>query len=188
MIFKNLVAKSLNIFCISIMIIPYLSVIAQDNLVGTESTYKNGRLRSFDGFEIPFSSLTIAADSLSYIRMNSSYMTTVHKDKVIRAEVQKGSYVLEFGLGCAISGLIGSIIGVEQGESSSGGTVESSKKTNIVVTFTAISTAIGLLIGAHYKKYKTVYTNPRYGFQLDQIPIDLAYRDKSLLIKLHCHF
>jgi len=185
MIIKNQLTV---LFNISILLIACVNAIAQENLSEQQNIFKNGRLRSTDGFEIHFSKLIMDQDSLTYSKLNSKVDNTIPISKVIRVEVQKGSHALEFGAALALSGLIGSVIGVAQAESSSGGTIESGTKTNLIVGLTAASGLIGLLIGSSYKKYETVYANPKFGLKLNQIPIDIVFSEKSLLMKLSYHF
>ena len=82
-------------------------------------------------------------------------------DKVLKVEVEKGSYALEYGVGLGVAGLIGSAIGVST-SNTEGIEPSSSAKNGIILSMTAVSGLIGAAIGSGQKKYETVYSSPEF--------------------------
>ena len=122
-------------------------------------SFQKGRIWKTDGYKIHFSTVNIGRDSITYKPDRSEREDSIGVDQVIKVEVEKGSYALEYGVGLGVAGLLGSAIGVST-SNTEGFEPSSSAKNGIILSMTAVSGLIGAAIGSGQKKYETVYSSP----------------------------
>jgi hypothetical protein len=130
-----------------------------------DRTFERGRINTTDGFRIDFASATLTGTELTYFQGGSKTPEMIPAERILRIELVEGSHAFEFGLVMGISGLLGSLLGIKQGEEMANdldGGLDESKKMGIILACTGVSLLIGLAIGASYKKYGVAYTNPQF--------------------------
>jgi len=125
-----------------------------------------GRIMTTDGHKIIFTNLTTGSDSHTYTTPESGKSQTIPAGNVMSIEQQTGTEAGKWGLWLGVSGLVGSLLGVASAKSDAdlyGVETDDSKIVPIVAGITAASALIGVAIGSGKKKYKTLYSNPKYG-------------------------
>lgn len=130
------------------------------------SAVGKGRIMTTDGRKIAFTSLTTGSDSHTYKTPASAKSQTIPAENVMSIEQQTGTEAGKWGLWLGVSGLVGSLLGVLSAKTDAdlyGVETDDSKIVPIVAGITAASALIGVAIGSGKKKYKTLYTNPKYG-------------------------
>ncbi|UCF04846.1 MAG: hypothetical protein JSV33_13110 [bacterium] len=150
-----------------------------------ERTFKKGRINTADGFRIDFSSATLTDTELTFVPRGSKTPEKIPADRILRIEQVKGSHVIEFGLVMGISGLIGSLLGVYQGEKTVKGLdggLDEGQKMGIVLACTSVSLLIGLAIGASYKKYEVAYTNPQFDTGQSRLSPDFTIMGETVYL------
>ena len=138
-------------------------LVAQNNAL--PPTVTKGRLITAGGEKLVFSKLATGSDLYTFTTSSTSKTQTIPAENVLRIEQQTGTEAGKWALMMGGAGLLGSILGVlsaKNDASSLGVETDNSKLMPIVLGLTAVSTLIGLAIGSGKKKYKTVYTNPKY--------------------------
>lgn len=110
-------------------------------------SFQKGRIWKTDGYKIHFSTVNIGRETITYKPDHSENEESIGIDKVLKVEVEKGSYALEWGVGLGIAGLVGSAIGVST-SNTQGVEPSSSAKNGIILSLTAVSGLIGAAIGA----------------------------------------
>ncbi len=152
------------------------------------ATYRNGRIWKTDGYKIQFSRVVIGENSIDYKTKDEDIDQTIGIDQVMKVEVEKGSYALEYGVGVAIPVLIGSAVGVST-SNTNGIEPSSSAKNGIIVGMTAVGGLIGAVIGSSQKKYETVYSgaesSPESSIKL--IP-EIDYTTKTIGLRFTYNF
>ena len=150
---------------VSLFVAPFLLSIfhiawAGDTAPITENlSFQKGRIWKTDGYKIHFSTVNIGRDSITYKPDRSEREDSIGVDQVIKVEVEKGSYALEYGVGLGVAGLLGSAIGVST-SNTEGFEPSSSAKNGIILSMTGVSGLIGAAIGSGQKKYEMVYSSP----------------------------
>lgn len=139
---------------------PHVVVAAESDLINHKSSFDSGRIWKIDGYKVPFSSINIGKDTITYMAVDSTEEKTIPTNQVIKIEVEKGSEAGKWALSLGAPVFLGAIIGVQSGDSE--GVVDSSVKTNIVVGLTAVCALVGYVTGSSKKKYESVYKNPEY--------------------------
>lgn len=134
---------------------------AENNPVNKDSTFHNGRIWKTDGYKVHFSEIRIGEGSMTYTPEKSGNEQLIGNEQVLKVEVEKGSYALEYGVALGAAGLLGSAIGVST-SNTEGFEPSSSVKNGIILGLTAVSGLIGATIGAGQKKYETVYNSPEF--------------------------
>ena len=125
-----------------------------------------GRIMTTDGHKIAFIHLTTGSDTHSYKTSANGNLQTIPAGNVMTIEQQTGTEAGKWGLWLGVSGLVGGLLGVLSAKADAdlyGVETDNSKIVPIVAGVTAASALIGVAIGSGKKKYKTVYTNPKYG-------------------------
>lgn len=147
----------------SLMVAPCISV-EQESLVKRQtSSFGKGRFLRADGKKVYFSGVELADSIFTYQPERSKESRSVSASQVIRIEVERGSYALEYGLLCGLSCLIFTSLAVASSESEAselGVEADSDLGASLVVGFTVAGGLIGALIGSSRKKYTVVYPNP----------------------------
>lgn len=136
-------------------------VSAENNPVNKDSTFHNGRIWKADGYKVHFSEIRIGEGSMTYTPERLGDEQLIGNEQVLKVEVEKGSYALEYGVGLGVAGLLGSAIGMST-SNTQGFEPSSSVKNGVILGMTAVSGLIGATIGAGQKKYETVYNNPEF--------------------------
>ncbi len=124
-----------------------------------------GRIMTTDGHKIVFTNLTTGIDNHSYKTSDDSKSQTIPAENVMSIEQQTGTEAGKWGLWLGVSGLVGSLLGVLSAKTDAdlyGVETDDTKIVPIVAGITAASALIGVAIGSGKKKYKTIYTNPKY--------------------------
>lgn len=124
-----------------------------------------GRVWTDEGQKIKFTSLFSDADKYTYKIATSGQSNSIAAGNVVRIEQQTGTEAAKWGLVLGGAGFLGSLLGVLQAINSAdlnGEEVDKSKVAPVVLGITAVSALIGVAIGSGRKKYKTVYSNPKY--------------------------
>lgn len=138
----------------------------QDSTATTQLSLAGGRLFTTEGREVRFAALTLTQQSVQYRPAGQQGTSDLPLGQVLRIDREKGSESLKWGAMLGLSGLLGSLLGVAQAESSrpsgSTSTISSGAKTGLVVGCTGVSVLIGLAIGAGHKIYTTAYENPAH--------------------------
>lgn len=140
---------------------------------------RKGRIFTTDGKKILFRNLTIGDVSHRYQSSSSNKYQEIAGDNTVRIERQTGSEAGKWALICGLSGLVGSTLGVLEAKNSTDsweGAVEV-KIAPIIIGLTSVSAILGAVIGATKKKYKTVYSNPKYktGNNNQRLNVDIAF-------------
>lgn len=135
--------------------------LAENDPVNKESTFHKGRIWKTDGYKVHFSEIRIGEGSMSYTPEGSKDEQRIGNGEVLKVEVEKGSYALEYGAGLAVAGFVGATVGVST-SNTEGIEPSSSAKNGIILGLTGLSGLIGVAIGSGQKKYETVYTNPEF--------------------------
>lgn len=144
---------------VTFVVVATLSI-AQTNQLPTG--IEKGRILTADGQKIKFTNLTTGSDNHSYKASESNKPQTIPADNVMRLEQQTGSEAGTWALWLGLSGLVGSVLGVVSAKSDLESLGSEVNGAPIIIGFTAGSALIGAAIGASKKKYKTVYSNPKY--------------------------
>ena len=131
------------------------------DLLKGDSSFQKGRIWMTDGYKINFSTANIVGDTITYKPDHSKEEESLGMDQVMKVEVEKGSYALEYGIGVGAAGFLGATVGVNS-QNTEGIEPSSSVKNSIILSMTAVSGLIGAAIGAGQKKYETVYSNPEF--------------------------
>ena len=153
---KSFVSLFVALFLLSIFHIAW----AGDTAPITENlSFQKGRIWKADGYKVHFSTVTIGKDTITYKPDHPGGEESIGVDQVIKVEIEKGSYALEYGVGLGVAGLLGSAIGVST-SNTEGIEPSSSAKNGIILSMTAVSGLIGAAIGSGQKKYETVYSSP----------------------------
>jgi len=134
---------------------------AENNPVNKDSTFHNGRIWKADGYKVHFSEIRIGEGSMTYTPERSGDEQLIGNEQVLKVDVEKGSYALEYGVALGVAGLLGSAIGVST-SNTEGFEPSSSAKNGIILGLTAVSGIIGAVIGSGEKKYETVYSSPEF--------------------------
>lgn len=153
---------------------------------------EKGRILTADGQKITFVNLTAGGDNHSYKTAAGHKAQTIPADNVMRVEQQTGTEAGKWALWLGLSGLVGSVLGVM----SANNDLESlgANKVNgtpIILGFTAGSALIGAAIGGGKKKYKTIYSNPKYNSTSSAVPIRVGLAClpyNGLGVGLNCKF
>ena len=173
---------------ISLLLTSYGFAVAGTGDSEKNTTYRNGRIWKTDGYKIQFSRVVIGENSIDYKTKDEDIDQTIGIDQVMKVEVEKGSYALEYGVGVAIPVLIGSAVGVST-SNTNGIEPSSSAKNGIIVGMTAVGGLIGAVIGSSHKKYETVYggaeSSPESSIKL--IP-EIGYTTKTIGLRLIYNF
>lgn len=152
---------------------------------------QKGRILTADGKKIYFRSLTIGENSHQY-RSSSNTLQQISADNTVRIEKQTGNEALKWGLITGLVGLAGSTLGALQAQNdvnSWGYKTTTINVAPIIAGVTVVSGIIGAVVGATKKKYKTVYTNPKFKTGLIQhLNLDLAFNTRSTGVVLRYHF
>ena len=136
---------------------------AQDSI----SPIQKGRLNTLEGRQLEFNTLRQEGDKLLFMNKQSLQMQELPLSQVSRIEQQTGTEAGKWGLYFAVSGLVGSTLGVLRARNTVrgwGGEVDSGTAVPIIAGLTAGSGLIGLLIGSSKRKYETVYRNSQFSF------------------------
>lgn len=126
---------------------------------------EKGRILTTDGKKVLFTKIIAGADTYNFQTSSNSDLQTITTENIIRIEQQTGTEAGKWALWLGLSGLVGSTLGVIEAINENeirGFDTSKVKPVPIVVGITASSTLIGAIIGSGKKKYKTVYTNPKY--------------------------
>lgn len=143
----------------------FITTLANAQTNQLPSAVEKGRLMTTDGQKITFVHLTTGSDSHSYNTPSDNKLQNIPADHVIRIEQQTGTEAGKWALWLGLSGLVGSALGVLSATTEAdtyGVETDNSKILPIVFGITAASALIGVAIGSGKKKYKTIYTNPKY--------------------------
>jgi hypothetical protein len=135
--------------------------LAENNPVNKDSTFNNGRIWKTDGYKVHFSEIRIGEGSMSYTPEGTKDEQLIGSEQVLKVEVEKGSYALEYGVGLAVAGFLGATVGVST-SNTEGVEPSNSAKNGIILGLTGVSGLIGAAIGSGQKKYEPVYTNPEF--------------------------
>ena len=119
------------------------------------SQLDKGRISDADGKQTEFVSLTLT-DNIYQVETKKDQFQ-LPADQVLRIEKQTGNEALLWGASLGAAALLGSILGVNSAENSTGVEADSDSKTAIVAGLTGLGVAIGVLVGSKQKKYETVY-------------------------------
>jgi hypothetical protein len=169
---------------VSLLLTSYGFAVAGSGDSGKDTTYRNGRIWKTDGYKIGFSRIVIGENSIVYKAKDTDIDQTIGIDQVMKVDVEKGSYALEYGVGVAIPVLIGSAVGVST-SNTNGIEPSSSVKNGIIIGMTAVGGLIGAVIGSTHKKYETVYSgaesSPESSIRL--IP-EIGYTTKTIGLRL----
>ncbi len=166
-------------FIVMALIISGLSLTAWGQL---PQSLEKGRISKSDGRQIEFQSLTLV-DGVYNLKTKKDQQEITAAD-VLRIEKQTGNEALLWGAALGGAAFLGSILGVNQAESTSGIEADSDSKTAIVAGLTGLGVAIGILVGSKQKKYETVYNasdsdQSRWHLDLQSLPhstgISLSY-------------
>lgn len=165
-------------------------LLAQSHTEQQNLSFGKGRIKTIEGNKIYFSSIILGKGVHTYKAKDSNTSQTVDIAKVLKVEVQKGSYVLEVGAGSAIFGLVGSILFIKLFGPIGSDEWNSGEKTKIIAYSTAGSTIVGILIGSLIKKYKTIYSNPRYSVDMGiiEVPFNIARGGAKVCLQTNYHF
>ena len=152
------------------------------------ATYRNGRIWKTDCYKIHFSRIAISENSIVYKTKDTDIDQTIGIDQVMKVEVEKGSYALEYGAAVAIPVLIGSAVGLST-SNTNGIEPSSSAKNGIIIGMTAVGGLIGAVVGANHKKYETVYSNAVYSPEssIKLIP-EIDYTTKTIGLRFTYNF
>lgn len=182
-----------SVFCLlAALLLLSVNLGAQDNALPPSVT--KGRLITAGGEKLTFSKLTTGSDLYTFSTSTASKTQTIPAENVLRIEQQTGTEAGKWALMMGGAGLLGSVLGVlsaKNDASSLGVETDNSKLMPIVLGLTAASTLIGLAIGSGKKKYKTVYTNPKYDTSAHFAPIriNLVFTPQGRAgLALHCRF
>ena len=134
---------------------------AENNPVNRDSTFHKGRIWKTDGYKVHFSEIRIGEGSMTYTPEKSGDEQLIGNEQVLKVDVEKGSYALEYGVALGVAGFLGSAIGVSS-SNTQGFEPSSSSKNGIILGLTAVSGIIGAVIGSGEKKYETVYSSPEF--------------------------
>ncbi len=129
------------------------------------NTIEKGQLTTTDGQKISFTNLIADPEKYSYKNTKTGQNQIMLTDRVLSIEQQAGTEAGKWALITGAAGLLGSILGVLEatGDASYyGAEVDKSKIVPIVLGITAGSALIGVAIGSGKKKYKTIFSNPKY--------------------------
>ena len=155
---KSFVSLFVALFLLSIFHIAW----AGDTAPVTENlSFQKGRIWKADGYKVHFSTVTIGKDTITYKSDHPGEEESIGVDQVIKVEIEKGSYALEYGVALGVAGFLGSAIGVSS-SNTQGFEPSSSSKNGIILGLTAVSGIIGAVIGSGEKKYETVYSSPEF--------------------------
>lgn len=116
---------------------------------------EKGRITDSDGRQTEFQSLTL--NNGTYEIKTKSSVNEMASAEVLRIEKQTGNEALLWGGALGGAALLGSLLGVNRAESTTGVKADSDSKTAIVAGLTGLGVAIGVLVGSKQKKYETVY-------------------------------
>lgn len=155
-----------------------------------QSEIKNvgkGRILTSDGLKIKFHDLAIGDNSHRYRTSQSSPYIEYPSSKTVRIEQQTGSEVLKWAAITGLSGLTGSLLGVAQAKNQG---YDPTNVAPIVIGFTAGFALIGGVIGLGKKKYKSVYSNPKYntGMNTYRWQFDLAFAKQRTAVGVRYQF
>lgn len=143
------------------MSVSHISWAWDADMAKKDLSFQKGRIWKTDGYKIEFSTANITGDIITYKPSHSKEEKSFGVDQVMKVEVEKGSYALEYGIGVGAAGFLGATVGVNT-QNTEGYEPSSSAKNSIVLSLTAVSGLIGAAIGAGQKKYETVYSNPEF--------------------------
>jgi len=173
---------------ISLLLTSYGFAVAGSGDSEKNATYRNGRIWKTDGYKVHFSRIVLGENSIVYKTKDTDIDQTIGVDQVMKVEVEKGSYALEYGAAVAIPVLIGSAVGLST-SNTNGVEPSSSAKNGIIIGMTAVGGLIGAVVGANHKKYETVYSNSVYSPEssIKLIP-EIDYTTKTIGLRLTYDF
>ncbi|MDH3710834.1 MAG: hypothetical protein OER04_13150 [Cyclobacteriaceae bacterium] len=145
---------------------------------------EKGRIQTRDGFSQEFVSLKLEGDQ--YLVQSRKESTRMPTEEIMRIDRQSGSEALLWGGAMGGAALLGSLLGVNSAENTTGIEADSDSKAAIVIGLTGLGVAIGVLVGSKQKKYETIYSRDssyegaRWQLQVKPQPysagLTLAYR------------
>jgi hypothetical protein len=140
------------------------ALIAYSNasLSQTATSYSKGRFLTKDGKKVVFYSLIFDGNVCKFQPKSNDSYQQVAAENIARIDKETGNRAVVWGVSMGAAGLIGGLLGQAEANSEYGSlnTESSSTKTTILVSTTAISALLGVLIGSAKKTYTTVYNNP----------------------------
>ena len=153
----------------------------------TETSIKKGRIFTSDGEKILFHNLVIGDSNHRYQSSSRNSFLKIPSSDVVRIEKQVGSEAIKWGLICGLAGLTGSVLGVLEAHTQTQSAYGDGVEVNVVpiiVGLTGACTLMGVWVGSRKKKYKLVYSNPKYssGFWNQRINMDMAVSKNSARI------
>lgn len=117
---------------------------------------EKGRLFTSDGSSLEFRSLRLQGDHYDVDGKKQSL--SIATQDVLKIEKQTGNEALLWGAAFGGAALVGSLLGVNSAENTTGIEADSDSKAAIVIGLTGLGVAIGVLVGTNQKKYQTVYS------------------------------
>ena len=155
------------------------------------ATVNKGRILTDDGQKIKFVSLVPGTEKYDYKLAESGQSRSIANDNVVRIEQQTGTEAGKWALVMGGAGLLGSLLGIMQATTRSDTEVDNSKVAPVVIGLTAASALVGVAIGSGRKKYKTVYSNSKYGTTSVPVPVRIGLTcssNQGLGVGLQCRF
>lgn len=203
---KPMIWKFMALLAIFQFALPMQAGAEQQETSSEKRSYKRGRIRTTDGYEIKFSSLAFSGNEVTYVRHGAHHRlhksrtyksrresstgirtetdtTSIDIDKVIRVEIESGSKAAEMGLGFFVAGALGSVLGLRE-KVGNGFYEEPSIGTKLAIGagVTIAMTLVGMVWGSTIKEYKTVWTNPSFENQPKSSLLYMINRGNDVLL------
>ena len=139
--------------------------LCQSTAIPQTTSIQKGKFSTTDGYSITFFSLTMDEKVYKYQVKKDGPYKEISADKIIEIQKETGNKALLYGASFGAAGLLGSLLGVEEANSSTTGLSNTSAnkiEVPLVIGSTAIFGLIGILIGEGQKKYSTIYHNSKW--------------------------
>lgn len=156
------------------------SALAGNVAIAEEGLYSNGRIITTSGQTIDFTSLNMKGDKAEYTGAEGTSQM-IQKDKILELEVKSGNEALLWAVGMGAGAFVGATMGINNARRSGYGTENGN---SIILTLTAVSAAIGAMIGGNKSKYKKVYSNPKYSFSPNINIFPVGKKNDGLMLTL----
>jgi len=152
------------------------TVFSQPDTVQQDSVFGQGRVKTTEGNEVAFTSITLGQQVHTYKAIGSTASHTIDIANVSKVEVRDGSYMLKAGVSSAVVGLVVSVAGIASWNKKMGqDALYKHERTYVVLGSTVGCALVGGLIGLAIEKHKTVYSNPGLSIHLGLGRIELSF-------------